>query len=350
MDRWLRALAVAAAFLATSASSALADSAGGTAVLADTVVPSDTLVVALKGIVSPGAGSHYEGWLRSADGSERTDLGAIPVGSDGSVSYTYVSPRSENLIGANTVFEMTVEPDGSASSTPTGRLAYRGQLPDGIVPAVREALFRWPGSRFGTPAAEGLLQDARLLDTTSAQLLQAAQAGDLATAKRLAERLVNTVEGQNGAKYGDLNHDGQTEAPGDGTGALNYAWGTYWRARVVATADPGDDWVASHANAITASVEQLVTWAGLLRDGGLSYQSISEPDQAVKQAQVLREAASRVLNGFDANGDGTIDAAAGEGGAKQVLEQSQQLAAFRIGPAEPRGEPSVLLAVSRGGQ
>ncbi len=53
--------------------------------------------------------------------------------------------------------------------------------------------------------------------------LQAAVArGNLPTAKRHAEHLINLIEGKNGADYGDIDKDGLVEDPGDGTGALNY--------------------------------------------------------------------------------------------------------------------------------
>jgi hypothetical protein len=199
---------------------------------------------------------------------------------------------------------------------------------------VRELLVRWPSSRFGTPSGPGLLADARLLDSIAQQLLDAAAAGDVGGANRFAERLVNTVEGQGGEHFGDHNGDGLIEGPGDGTGTLNFAWGTYWRAKVAKDAVPGDGWVAARADAIAGSAElQIVNRLAELRDQGLELQGVGDPGDVQQRAQSLRDAASRALHGYDADGDGAVQVAAGEGGAEQVLDESQQLAAFQVGPA-----------------
>jgi len=55
-------------------------------VLSDTITQGDTLVVTLSGLSPAPGGSHYEGWLRPPDSSERMDLGAVPVGADGAVN------------------------------------------------------------------------------------------------------------------------------------------------------------------------------------------------------------------------------------------------------------------------
>jgi plastocyanin len=54
------------------------------------------------------------------------------------------------------------------------------------------------------------------------EMAQAVQRGNLATAKRHAEHLVNLIEGRRGADYGDVDGNGEVEDPGDGTGALVY--------------------------------------------------------------------------------------------------------------------------------
>jgi plastocyanin len=46
--------------------------------------------------------------------------------------------------------------------------------------------------------------------------------GNLETAKRHAEHLVNLIEGTTGEHYGDLDEDGTVEDPGDGNGLINY--------------------------------------------------------------------------------------------------------------------------------
>jgi plastocyanin len=63
------------------------------------------------------------------------------------------------------------------------------------------------------------------LVTHALETQSALQRGNLPTAKRHAEHVVNLVEGNRGANYGDLDKDGTVEDPGDGTGLLNYLKG-----------------------------------------------------------------------------------------------------------------------------
>ena len=69
---------------------------------------------------------------------------------------------------------------------------------------------------------EQLLQAGDDLVKHAAELRDAIARGNLETAKRHAEHLVNLIEGRSGENYGDLDKDGTIEDPGDSTGLLPY--------------------------------------------------------------------------------------------------------------------------------
>ena len=54
------------------------------------------------------------------------------------------------------------------------------------------------------------------------ELQEALGRGNLETAKRHAEHVINLIEGKTGKHYGDVDKDGAIEDPGDGTGLLRY--------------------------------------------------------------------------------------------------------------------------------
>ncbi|MDD5370902.1 MAG: cupredoxin domain-containing protein [Anaerolineaceae bacterium] len=56
----------------------------------------------------------------------------------------------------------------------------------------------------------------------SDEMASALQRGNLTTAKRHAEHLVNLIVGKGSADYGDVDGNGTVEDPGDGTGAVVY--------------------------------------------------------------------------------------------------------------------------------
>ena len=83
----------------------------------------------------------------------------------------------------------------------------------------------------------------------SVEMAIAVTRGELGTAKRHAEHLVNLIAGKSSTDYGDVDGDGNIEDPGDGTGALVYLK----RVRDAVQQSGGD---AARANAI---LDQMAT-------------------------------------------------------------------------------------------
>jgi plastocyanin len=76
----------------------------------------------------------------------------------------------------------------------------------------------------GTAAAPifQLAQAGSDLNMHATEMEDAVTRGNLATAKRHAEHLVNLIGGKKDPHYGDLDKNGIVEDPGDGTGAMAY--------------------------------------------------------------------------------------------------------------------------------
>jgi plastocyanin len=70
----------------------------------------------------------------------------------------------------------------------------------------------------GGSALQQLVFSADDLQIHADEMAQAADRGNLETAKRHAEHVINLVAGKDGAGYGDADHNGLVEDPGDGTG------------------------------------------------------------------------------------------------------------------------------------
>jgi plastocyanin len=103
--------------------------------------------------------------------------------------------------------------------------------------------------------------------------------GNLTTARRHAEHLINLAEGKQGPDYGDADGDGVVEDPGDGTGALVYL------ERVLAA--PGQP---------ASNRDQAVQIAGEVRGRMLK---IVEDARAVIQASDLQSAAGSIREAVD---------------------------------------------------
>ena len=109
------------------------DNVKGTAVVSDGNTLGDVLTVSLEGVSQPAEGSHLVAWLISDDESVKTNVGALTVALDGSVSHTYVSSTGDNLLASYGGFAITVESapdvaDPSADVPYIGYLAGEGNL------------------------------------------------------------------------------------------------------------------------------------------------------------------------------------------------------------------------------
>ena len=105
----------------------------GTAVVSDGNTLGDVLTVSLHGVDQPAEGSYLVAWLISDDESVKSNVGALTVALDGSVSHAYVSSTGDNLLASYGGFAITVESapdvaDPSADVPYIGYLAGEGNL------------------------------------------------------------------------------------------------------------------------------------------------------------------------------------------------------------------------------
>lgn len=113
------------------------------------------------------------------------------------------------------------------------------------------------------------------------ELRAAVRRGDLQTAKGVAERIVNLIEGKSGTHFGDLDKDGSIEDPGDGIGLLNYL-------QVVKSAGRGAP--------VSALAGKVASWLTTIRDDALGVVSAADlrsAETAVEELVPLAERAQR---------------------------------------------------------
>ena len=82
--------------LAQVAVTTAAGKAEGAAVIWDDAALSDAITYSLTGVTAPLAGTSYEGWLISDDGSVKKSTGVMAVAADGSINHTLKS--TENVL------------------------------------------------------------------------------------------------------------------------------------------------------------------------------------------------------------------------------------------------------------
>ncbi|MEZ4863802.1 MAG: anti-sigma factor [Caldilineaceae bacterium] len=174
----------------------------------------------LSTITPPPAGSHYELWLTS-DTGEMVSLGVIPV-TDGQA--TLEGNTNENLL-AYTKALISVEPDDDSDAGISNQIAFSSAMPEGLASAL-QSLY-WKSDDGGKGAMRGAYEQMQIVVQHRGFLEDALADGDLPTAFRHAEHIINILAGKNGLNYGDHDRDGSPQNPGDDVGVEYYLTESY---------------------------------------------------------------------------------------------------------------------------
>jgi hypothetical protein len=187
----------------------------GAAVFGDRLATADEFTLSMSGVAAPSGNHSYQGWLVGSDGHSFLSLGLLQPEPDGSLSFRWDSPTSENLLGHYVGFEATME-TGTGGAEPRGPVAFSGSLP-----ALGRLLFG-PGVSSPSPAAVGMKQQTDLAVEHSGMAIAAQGIKVRDEMRAHLEHVINILEGQKGKRFGDYLGDGVPQNPGDGYGAQAY--------------------------------------------------------------------------------------------------------------------------------
>jgi plastocyanin len=316
----------------------LAAAAGpiGSVEFSDEQARNDQLRLAVDGIEPLGSGSSYVAWL-SVSGRPESRLGPLSLSANNSARLIASTPDRANLVASFDGLILSAEPAGVAPNQP-GLVRYRAELPPKALVFLRQALASLPGAPNTTSAAAGALEQAEELQLHVDLARGAARANDVAGVQRHAEHVVNLLEGQQGANFGDRNSDGRIQNPGDGFGLLEstgqpgYLKGLAEVAGLAAAAEDATATIKVHAGHVQLAVENARRAATVLRDLALEAVRPQTTTRAAQLAEQMGPLALQLAVGTDANGDGQIEPIVGEGGVKVAYVHAQFMAAMSILP------------------
>ena len=317
----------------------------GNAEIHDDISSNDAIRYTLHSLPIPAEGTAYESWLVSDDAKTFLSTGVISVAADGSASLSFNS-ASAGYTGidllqnfATAIITSETVPDDDTSSP--GTVLYMHQVPaDGLI-HIRHLAGKSPTGETGV--FRNLVTQ---LDLAITSAHAAKNATTLAEMQGHAQDVINIIEGSSGANYkaGTVN--------GDGYGILSYA-----ADRSIATtaseAVPGDPYITGTSTLVKIDAKNTEDWAILARDIAVT-NIIAEDELVIAQIFVGPGAGTLISNleaardGFDSNKNSSIEAVAGEGGAKQAIRDTQLMASFRLASVTSGGiSPSSINPVLR---
>lgn len=328
---------VAGAMATSSAPAARADEAApvlrdgaGEVVLLDQLSDLDRIEVRVHGLDLAPTGHHYRVWAIDDGGVARYLADAVPD-AGGSHFLGWNQPAGENLLAQVNEVVVTLEA-GAAGTAPGGAVVRSGRFDAAAIAQVRRLLSRWPGSRYGTASIQGLRRHGEIAHELALTLREAAEAGDLAGARRKAEHLVNLVEGQSGRFYADHDGDGRIEDPGDGTGYLAYGWGALEQSQFV-WATAVDESLAAAALAIQEPVTFGLDSAGSVRDAGIAVATGSDAATIRDLAGQLVVLTDSMMAAADTQGDAGLVAVLDARGLTSAASRARALVRIPLAEA-----------------
>jgi tRNA A-37 threonylcarbamoyl transferase component Bud32 len=213
-------------------------------------------------------------------------------------------------------------------SRPNGPIQMAGsfnpELVELIIGLTTAVSFQEKGALFGV--AEQVELAAQHVDF----MRQSLAADDLAEARRHAEHVVNILDGEDGQYYGDVDGDGQVQNPGDGVGVRVYLLDLMEQMETVV--DQFD--LSGNQRFYADVVYQSAEYGLLLTEDAIGEALRLSAADTVAEAMPIAEATgqhlTRLVEGFDEEGDGVVDPLRGEGGLNAATRFTFKLAEVSV--------------------
>jgi len=304
------------------------DAIVGTAVISDGSGTNDSVNLSMSGIPQPPDGTRYSLILLSDDGLTSETLGELVFSEDGIVSQTF-SSSSDLIANASNLWIVFGPPD---------LRSYAASIAASGIVHIRHVLIAGAGD---DPLKKGYLNGAS--DQAAVALLHAnlalseANNGNLAGAKLHAEHVVNIIDGTTE----DLNGDGQGQNPGDGIGLVTYAAAAGTHTGFAAASVPDSTPITENAVQVQTATANVLAWAADAKTNAGLVQRQTTLSLATLFVEKTASSLGAVINGRDANGNGSVEALTGEAGLTQARWYAQWMATYEISPARLGKLPNV---------
>src|SRR6266699_2922539 len=293
---------------------------------------SNVVTVSVRGLTAPPTGSQYTAWIVDTQSERATGLGTLTQNKDG----TYTAKSTDvhhNVLSLGNRVVVTLE-QGTVT-VPTGQVILSTAFPPKAFVHIKHLLVSFPDTPGKIGLLVGLIDQAQKLSSAS-QLMQSISASQNSTAiKCAAQSIIDIAEGTPGSNYKLLANQCASEniaEVGDGYGLLGtggYIANGEAHASLAATQSDTTVSIRVHAGHVAICLENMKGWITTIDQDALAL--LNNPTNTAKVQEIVT-LANHAFNGFDANGDGSIDPIPGEGGAVTAYFHGQLMAALVLAP------------------
>jgi plastocyanin len=297
---------------------------------------SNSFQLLMDGLAAPPAGFHYELWLTDEDHNV-LNLGEFAAGSE----VRFDGSARGNLLSRYSGAFISLEQD-EKDSAEIGSNAFSGVIPAVALVYIRRLVFEFPENPDGKAFLFGAEEQVLLASEHAGFLQKALVAGKLAEAQRHAEHVVNTLEGEGGERFGDLDGDDLAQNPGDGVGVLGYLEGAKQQAQLGVNAPDATAEVKLHGGHVMLCSRNAQVWLEEAVTEAIRIIASDTAEEALPASAKLNTLTGMILNGQDIDGDGAAAPVENEGGILTAYEHAQNMGSVEFYPVIAAEEMAVI--------
>jgi serine/threonine protein kinase len=325
------------------------------------VTPMDQITLSLNNVEFPQTGTHYEGWLVSNDGKTIRKIGSVILNDAGVGSVILIDPDQQNLLQNFNHVIVTQEADGSEINQPSGKVVYSSIFPPQTLIPVRKLLVSYEN----VPASLALIQGLWYYsgyyvtisisgdkDTKTIGLVEAYKNKDETTLRARTEEIINQIVGNLSDQFLDYNNDGVIDntpgdsIPTDGFGSFpngtqnGYIQETALQAKLASDAVDSTPNIRTNSDNLQICISNMEGRLNLIIQSALKLNGMPFGPEMEPTVTDLETLSNTLLNGNDTDGNGLVEAIAGECGANDAYKLAYLMADMLLYPGVDRIPPS----------
>jgi hypothetical protein len=290
----------------------------------------NSLRITVQHLAAPAANGVYQAWILNDQSEQVLALGRLTE--KGQVWSLTFSSASSNLLEVGDTLEVTQEQ--GVASAPAGQVILSGTFPRKAFQHVQHLLVSFPPTPDKIALLVGVLQQTHLLDSQATLLQSIAPGRDATTIACLTQGMLDIIEGEHGADYQPLAGSCARQsgvAAGDGYGLLGkgFVAGAEQHAALALRQPDATILMHQHAALMDIALTNVSGWLATIEQDLLRLRAHPTDLSPLGKISALADAA---YHGVDANGDGQVDAVAGEAGAMAAYVQGQLMATLTLTP------------------
>jgi hypothetical protein len=325
------------------------------------VTPMDQITLSLNNVEFPPAGTHYEGWLISNDGTVTRKIGSIILNAAGVGQALLINPDQQNLFQDFNEVIITQETDGNDVNQPSGKVVYSSIFPPQSLIPARKLLVSYENVPNNLALIQGLwyysgyyviISISGDKDTRTVGLVEAFKNGDEATVRARTEEIINQIVGNQSDQFLDYNNDGDIDNTSgdtiltDGFGSFpngtqdGYLQETTLQAKLASDAVDSTPNIRTNSEKLQICIQNMDGRLHLILQSALKLNETPfgpEMDPIIADLEIL---GNNLLNGNDTNGNGLVEAITGECGANDAYTFAYLMADIILYPGEDRVPPT----------